>query len=131
MKYCTPSGSRKAAPQQPMSSIAASSVIGTDVYNAAGDVLGSIHDVMLDKCSGQVEHAVMSFGGFRGMGENYHPVPWNQLSYSEEYGGYIVQLDASPLPSAPNVSLSEARDWSSPSYRRSIDEYLYHAQRVS
>ena len=44
-------------------------------YNATGDNLGAIHDVMIDKPSGKVAYAIMSFGGFLGMGNQYHPLP--------------------------------------------------------
>lgn len=54
--------------------IAASKVNGTKVYSRSGKSSGAIHDVMLDKESGQVTYAVMSFGGFLGIGEKYHPV---------------------------------------------------------
>ncbi len=59
--------------------IAGARVAGTDVYNAAGDHLGEIYDVMLDKLSGKVAYAIMSFGGFLGLGEKYHPIPWSVL----------------------------------------------------
>ena len=55
--------------------IAADKVEGTAVYNAKGDKLGTVHDVMLDKRGGNVAYAVMSFGGFLGMGEKTHPLP--------------------------------------------------------
>jgi sporulation protein YlmC with PRC-barrel domain len=55
--------------------IAASKVNGTSVYNAAGEKLGSVYDVMLDKISGHAEYAILSFGGFLGIGEKYHPLP--------------------------------------------------------
>jgi uncharacterized protein YrrD len=54
--------------------IAGSKVAGTDVYNKDAENIGKIHDVMVDKRSGQVAYAVMSFGGFLGLGENYHPI---------------------------------------------------------
>ena len=57
--------------------IAAEKVNGTSVYNTAGDKLGSIDDIMLDKNSGRAIYAVMSFGGFLGMGEKFHPLPWS------------------------------------------------------
>jgi sporulation protein YlmC with PRC-barrel domain len=59
--------------------IAASQVNGTNVYNFGGEKLGSIYDVILDKQTGQVEFAIMSFGGFLGIGERYHPLPWRVL----------------------------------------------------
>ena len=55
--------------------IAADKVKGTNVYNLAGDQLGSVEEIMIDKVSGRVIYAVMSFGGFLGMGEKHHPLP--------------------------------------------------------
>jgi PRC-barrel domain len=60
--------------------ISSEKVDGTAVYNRAGDHVGSIHHLMIDKFTGHVEYAVMSFGGFLGMGENYHPLPWRALN---------------------------------------------------
>jgi uncharacterized protein YrrD len=54
--------------------IAASSVNGTAVHDTAGAKLGSIYDVMLDKVSGNIQYACMSFGGFLGIGERFHPL---------------------------------------------------------
>ncbi len=103
--------------------IAASKVNGSNVYNHAGESVGSIHDVMLDKRSGRVSYAVLSFGGFLGMGQKYHPLPWNQLTYSEEHGGYIVNLDKARLERAPSYAASETPDWDSSGYRSGIDDF--------
>ena len=103
--------------------IAASKVEGTNVYNRAGDSLGSIYDVMIDKKSGKVSYAVMSFGGFLGMGESYHPLPWEKLDYDERQGGYVVDLDKERLQNAPHYGVSDAPDWSNRDYGRRIDEY--------
>ena len=56
---------------------------------------------MIDKRSGKVAYAVMSFGGFLGMGESYHPLPWEVLDYDERQGGYVVDLDKERLQNAP------------------------------
>ena len=77
--------------------IAASKVNGTTVYNRSGDRLGTVYDLMLDKRSGKAEYAVMSFGGFLGMGERYHPLPWHVLTYSQDHGGYVVDLDRTKI----------------------------------
>jgi sporulation protein YlmC with PRC-barrel domain len=87
--------------------ISADKVKGTSVYNGAGDNLGSIHDVMIDKRSGHVAYAVLSFGGFLGIGEKYHPLPWNVLSYDEDKGGYNIDLSADQLRAAPSYSGDE------------------------
>ena len=82
--------------------IAADKVKGTNVYNLAGDKLGSVDDIMIDKVSGRAIYAVMSFGGFLGMGEKYHPLPWATLKYDAQKGGYVVNLDKKQLEGAPN-----------------------------
>jgi sporulation protein YlmC with PRC-barrel domain len=87
--------------------ISAEKVIGTSVYNANGDDLGSIHDLMIDKRGGRVAYAVMSFGGFLGIGEKYHPLPWHVLTYDEDKGGYNVGLSADQLRNAPTYSEAE------------------------
>ena len=56
--------------------IAADKVQGTDVFSNGGDRLGSVHDLMIDKQTGQVAYAILSFGGFLGVGSSYHPLPW-------------------------------------------------------
>ena len=60
-----------------LSLISSEKVDGTAVYNRNGDRLGTVHHLMIDKFSGNVEYAVMSFGGFLGIGESYHPLPWS------------------------------------------------------
>src|SRR6201996_1317467 len=81
--------------------IAAEKVEGTNVYNTQGDKLGSVDDIMIDKVSGQAIYAVMSFGGFLGMGTKQHPLPWSSLTYDENKGGYVVNLDKKMLENAP------------------------------
>jgi hypothetical protein len=84
--------------------ISSDNVEGTSVYNAAGDKLGSIDDLMIDKLSGQVRYAVLEFGGFLGMNADRYPIPWKVLKYSTDKGGYIVPLDKSQLQNAPKYS---------------------------
>ena len=105
------------------SMIAASKVNGTTVYNPAGDKLGSIYDVMLDKRSGKADYAVMSFGGFLGMGEKYHPLPWNQLRYDEGFGGYVVNLDRRMLEGGPAYETADASLWGDDTWGRRVDDY--------
>jgi PRC-barrel domain protein len=61
--------------------IAAEKVNGTNVYNRAGDKLGHVEDIMLDKASGRACYAIMSFGGFLGIGNKHWPLPWSALTY--------------------------------------------------
>jgi hypothetical protein len=87
--------------------ISADKVIGTAVYNSGGDHLGTIHSVMLHKISGRVAYAVMSLGGFLGIGERYHPLPWDVLTYDEEKGGYNIDKSDEQLRGAPHYSREE------------------------
>ena len=82
--------------------IAADKVSGTNVYNLAGEKLGSVDDIMIDKISGRAISAVLSFGGFHGMGEKYHPLPWATLKYNTRMGGYVINLDKKQLEGAPS-----------------------------
>jgi sporulation protein YlmC with PRC-barrel domain len=77
--------------------IAASKVNGTAVYNRSVEMLGSIYDVILEKTSGKATYAIMSFGGFLGVGDRYPLLPWSQLMYDARQGGYVVDMDRSRL----------------------------------
>ena len=105
--------------------IAAEKVEGTNVYNPNGDKLGTVDDIMIDKISGRAIYAVMSFGGFLGMGEKQHPLPWSSLKYDEQKGGYVVALDKRTLEGAPTID-DDNFAWT-PDYGRSVDKY-YGAQ---
>ena len=87
--------------------ISAGKVQGTAVFNLEGERLGHVEDVMLHKVSGKVAYAVMAFGGFLGMGETSHPLPWTILKYDTEKRGYVVPLSRSQLEAAPTVPQSE------------------------
>ena len=103
--------------------IASDKVEGTAVYDRNGTKLGSVYNFMVEKRSGQVAYAVLSFGGFLGMGSSYHPLPWNQLTYEPAQGGYVVDLTKEQLEGAPTYSASEAPRWNDPTYSRGIDDY--------
>jgi sporulation protein YlmC with PRC-barrel domain len=100
--------------------IASNKVEGTAVYNPDGDKLGSIYNFMVDKESGQVEYAVLQFGGFLGLGSDHYPVPWAALEYDEEEGGYVLDVDKEFLESAPRFSANEASRFT-PFYGREVD----------
>src|SRR6185312_16537880 len=83
------------------SAILASRVKGTAVYNGQGERIGTVEDIVLDKLSNQIMFAALGFGGFLGMGEKYHPVPWSMLDYDADKGGYVVPMNKDVLQSAP------------------------------
>jgi hypothetical protein len=103
--------------------IAADKVQGADVFNSGGDRLGSIHDLMIDKQTGQVAYAIMSFGGFLGMGNSYHPLPWSLLRYDTNLGGYVVEIDESQLKDAPSYPIGTEPGWGDPAYEGRLHDY--------
>jgi len=87
-------------------------VEGTTVYDPQGNNLGSIKRLMIDKISGTVSYAVISFGGFLGIGAEEHAVPWNKLTYDERRGGYRTDITEQELRGAP--TLARDPDWNEP-----------------
>lgn len=102
--------------------IASDKVEGTAVYNRKGERLGTIKNFMVDKVSGDVRYAVLSFGGFLGMGSDHYPLPWNMLTYDTDKGGYVVDLDKERLENAPRYS-SESEPTYDRDYGRSVHDY--------
>ena len=103
--------------------IAADKVQGTNVYNITGDNLGSIHDLMIDKATGKVAYAIMAFGSFLGIGNQYHPLPWSLLKYDTNLGGYVVNLDKPRLEAAPAYDVGTEPAWGDRSYEGKIHDY--------
>jgi sporulation protein YlmC with PRC-barrel domain len=102
--------------------ISSDRVEGTKVFNGAGDKLGSIDDLMIDKRSGQVRYAVLEFGGFLGMGSDRYPLPWNLLKYDTNMDGYVVPVDKDKLDRAPKYSQDDAPVYDD-AYGRSVNRY--------
>ena len=103
--------------------IAADKVAGTDVYNRQGENLGEVDTVMIDKTTGRVAYAIMSFGGFLGIGNRYHPLPWSMLQYDHTRGGYVVDLDKRILENAPSYGDDDRIDWSDQAYGRRVHDH--------
>ena len=91
--------------------ISSAKVDGTAVYGRDGDRIGSVHHLMIGKRDGKVRHAVVSYGGFLGMGEDYFPLPWNELTYDEGRGGYVVERDAEQLKNGPRYKRDQEPSW--------------------
>jgi sporulation protein YlmC with PRC-barrel domain len=109
--------------RETVSLIASDKVEGTVVYGADEKKIGKLERVMIDKISGKVAHAVLSFGGFMGMGEDYYPVPWSMLKYNTKLGGYRVNLTKEQLDKAPKYSKSTDWKWNHDNDRRVYDYY--------
>lgn len=103
--------------------ISADKVEGTSVYDTAGKKLGAIDTVMIDKDSGRIAYAVLSFGGFLGIGKSHYPLPWNRLRYDTERDGYVVSITEAQLKDAPNGEAASGMSWSDPAWTSRIDRH--------
>jgi hypothetical protein len=103
--------------------IASDKVEGTAVYGADHRKIGSLERVMIDKISGKVAYAVLSFGGFLGMGEDFYPMPWSTLKYDTNLGGYLVNLTKDQLDNAPKFNESRGWNWNRENDRQVHDYY--------
>ena len=104
--------------------ISSTKVEGTPVFDRDGDRLGTIENFMVDKRSGKVEYAVLSFGGFMGMGERHYPLPWDELTFDERFGGYVVDITERDLDRAPSHRAGEEPQFER-GYARDINTYYY------
>ena len=85
-------------------------VEGTPVYSPQGKHVGTIHHLIIEKVSGRVVYAVMSFGGFLGFGSHEHTIPWEKLNYDTQLGGFRTDITQEELTGAPIISGDE-KDW--------------------
>jgi hypothetical protein len=109
--------------RETVSLIGSDKVQGTAVYGADDSKIGAVQRVMLDKISGKVAYAVISFGGFLGMGEDYYPLPWTSLKYDTRLEGYRVGVTEGQLKGAPKFSQSTDWDWTNRARDREVYDY--------
>ena len=98
-------------------------VEGTTVYDVKGNNIGSIKRLMIEKISGRVAYAVVSFGGFLGMGAEDYTLPWNKLTYDTGLGGYRTDITEDQLRKAPAFSRERDFDWSDRDRERELHDY--------
>ena len=103
--------------------IGSDKVEGTAVYGADGNKIGSIDRVMIDKLSGKVSYAVLSFGGFLGIGDDHYPLPWQSLKYDTNLGGYVTGITEAELQNAPKYSNDNSWNWNDPTRTRAVNDY--------
>ena len=93
--------------------ISSEDIHGTEVYGAGNKKVGEIDHMIIDKTSGRVAYAVMSFGGFLGLNHNHYPIPWGALHYDTALGGFRTTITEQMLKDAPQFSDDswEDRNW--------------------
>jgi PRC-barrel domain len=103
--------------------IASDRIEGTAVRRASGEKIGRIERLMLDKVSGKVAYAILSFGGFLGIGNKHLPIPWALLTYNKKLDAYEIDLADEELKRAPYYEADEEFDWGDRSHELKIHRY--------
>jgi len=98
----------------------AETLIGNDVYNKADEDLGDIKEIMLDMRSGRISYAVLSFGGFLGMGEKLFAVPWEALLLDTENKRFTLDVPQERLQCAPGFNKDQWPDMADPGWEKGI-----------
>ena len=107
--------------------IASDRVEGTAVYDAHGKRIGKVERLMIDKLTGRIAYAILSFGGFLGIGEDHYPIPWSMLAYNEKPDGFQVDITEEELKNAPKIEPGE--NWEQTT--RARDQNIYDYWEVS
>jgi sporulation protein YlmC with PRC-barrel domain len=97
-------------PRTTSSLIASDRVEGTAVYDAQGKRIGKVEHLAIDRAGGRIAYAVLSFGGFLGIGADHYPIPWPMLHYDETLGGYRVDITEEQLKNAPKIEQGEGSE---------------------
>ncbi len=100
--------------------ISSNDVQGSAVYDLKGTKIGDIDHLMIDKVSGRTNYAVMSFGGFLGLGESHYPIPWTTLKYDTNLDGYVTGVTEQQLKDAPAFSDDS---WSDSAWMTDVDRH--------
>jgi sporulation protein YlmC with PRC-barrel domain len=106
--------------------LSASSITSDDIRNPAGEDLGSIKDLMIDLTTGNVRFAVVSFGGFLGVGDKLFAVPFTALTVDPDNNCFILDADKESLERAPGF---DKYDWPDFADTALADTITSHYQR--
>jgi sporulation protein YlmC with PRC-barrel domain len=107
--------------------LSASTLAGDRVRNPEGEDLGKIEEIMLDYKNGRIAYAVLSFGGFMGLGNKLFAIPWNALELNTDEHKFILNVDKKKLENAPGFDKSDWPDMASPEWGSKI--YSYYGYR--
>jgi sporulation protein YlmC with PRC-barrel domain len=101
----------------------ADTLVGNEVYNRDSQDLGEIKEIMLDMRSGRVSYAVLSFGGFFGMGGKLFAVPWDALKLDTENKRFVLDVNKDRLDSAPGFDKTHWPDMADATWEKGIHAY--------
>lgn len=103
--------------------LSSGSLSGDDVVNAQGEDLGNIKDLMIDTQTGKIEYAVLSFGGFLGLGDKYFAIPYNQMHVDAAEKRVVLNVDKERLKDAPGFDKSDWPNFADQTFRSTIDSF--------
>ncbi|SKC77424.1 PRC-barrel domain-containing protein [Paraburkholderia hospita] len=103
--------------------MAAATLDGNKVVTADGEHVGKISDIMLDVRSGRIAYAVLSEGGFLGMGTTLHAIPWSALTLNADEKVFLVALMADEIKNAPGFDKNHWPPMADPQWGPSVHEY--------
>jgi sporulation protein YlmC with PRC-barrel domain len=103
--------------------ISASDITGTKVRNLEGESIGRIEELVLDADQGTIRYAVLSFGGFLGIGDKLFAVPWKSLQYSDAEEMFILDANKERLKNAPGFDKEHWPNLSDTKYGTTVHDY--------
>lgn len=109
-----------------VSVMSATTMIGDDVRNPQGEDLGKVEELMIDLATGRVSYAVVSFGGFLGLGDKLFALPWESLTLDQENRCFVVDVDRETLEEAPGFDKDEWPQVHDPVWLERVYTYYGH-----
>ena len=109
--------------------LSADTITGDDVCNLKDEKLGTIQDIMLDTQNGKIRYAVLSSGGFLGMGDRLFAIPWSALKLDSEHKRFMLDVDVDRLKDAPGFDKDNWPNWSDSTWSASVDSYYQSTHR--
>ena len=107
----------------------ANTLDGNDVFNRRGEDLGDIKEIMLDMHNGNVAYAVLSFGGFLGMGEKLFAVPWSALKLDTDKKCFVLDVEKERLADAPGFDKDQWPDMADKTWAQGINDFYGQTPR--
>ena len=103
--------------------LSSGTIKGDSVVNAQGEDLGHVEDLMINPASGKVEYAVLSFGGFMGLGDKYFAVPFTRFGVDREHHRMVLNVDKDRLKEAPGFDKDNWPDFADTEFTSSVNSY--------
>lgn len=101
----------------------ASKIMGTDVHDMKGEKIGSVRDIVIDPKTGNIDYAVVSFGGIMGVGSKYFAVPWKSMRPTDDARNYALNVDREALKTAPGFDKDRWPDMANQDWANDVERY--------